>query len=63
MVQANLVKLWPKQFTISNYHYMLNEPMFFDALLITVKRVLLGWATIWRDGAGGLSNVQECAAV
>ncbi len=44
MVQANLVKLWPKQFTISNYHYMLNEPMFFDALLITVKRVLLGWA-------------------
>lgn len=43
MVQANLVKLWPKQFTVSSYHYMLNEPMFFDALLVTIKRVGLGW--------------------
>lgn len=42
MVNAGLVTFWPKQFTLSSYTYMLEKSGLFPALLITLKRVVIG---------------------
>lgn len=39
---AGLVKLWPVQFTLSSYEYVLRKPEFLGAMWVTVKRVILG---------------------
>lgn len=39
---AGLVKLWPVDFTLKSYEYIMNKPEFFDSFLISIKRVLLG---------------------
>lgn len=41
-VQANLVSLVPLGFNTSNYHYMLNESAFWEAFVVSGKRVLVG---------------------
>lgn len=41
---AGLVKLWPVQFTLKSYEYVLEKPEFFQALLVSLKRVVLGTA-------------------
>lgn len=41
-VNAGLVKLLPVDFTFASYDYILNEPKFFTAMLVSVKRVILG---------------------
>lgn len=41
-VQANMVMFIPKGFTVSNYSYMLHESAFWEAMWMTVKRVVLG---------------------
>ncbi|MBW7453002.1 carbohydrate ABC transporter permease [Paenibacillus sepulcri] len=39
---AGLVKLWPVQFTLSSYEYVLNKPQFLISMWVTVQRVVLG---------------------
>lgn len=41
-VAAGVVKLWPVDFTIMSYKYVINKPEFFRSLLVSVKRVTLG---------------------
>ncbi|RCW43475.1 carbohydrate ABC transporter permease [Paenibacillus prosopidis] len=41
-VTAGLVKFWPVEFTTRSYEYMLNKPEFFQSMVITVQRVILG---------------------
>ncbi len=41
-VNAGLVKLLPVDFTFASYDYILNEPKFFTAMLVSFKRVILG---------------------
>ncbi|SFT20852.1 carbohydrate ABC transporter permease [Paenibacillus sp. BC26] len=40
--QAGYVKLWPVQFSLSSYEYVLHKPAFFKSILVTLKRVGLG---------------------
>ena len=42
MVNARMVTFWPKQFTVSSYAYMLEKSGLVSAVLITLKRVVLG---------------------
>ena len=42
MVIARMVTFWPKQFTVSSYAYMLEKSGLVPAVLITLKRVVLG---------------------
>lgn len=42
MVNARMVTFWPKQFTVSSYAYMLEKSGLMPAVLITIKRVVLG---------------------
>ena len=42
MVNARMVTFWPKQFTVSSYAYMLEKSGLMPAVLITLKRVVLG---------------------
>jgi putative aldouronate transport system permease protein len=42
MVNARMVTFWPKQFTVSSYAYMLEKSGLVPAVLITLKRVVLG---------------------
>lgn len=44
MVNARMVTFWPKQFTVSSYAYMLEKSGLVPAVLITLKRVVLGLA-------------------
>ncbi|WP_168120275.1 carbohydrate ABC transporter permease [Paenibacillus sp. HB172176] len=39
---AGLVKLWPVDFTLRSYQYILTKPDFFQALVISLERVALG---------------------
>jgi putative aldouronate transport system permease protein len=39
---GGLVKFWPVGFTLESYRKILEEPHFFNAFLVSVKRVLLG---------------------
>ncbi|MEF3305033.1 carbohydrate ABC transporter permease [Paenibacillus sp. GYB003] len=39
---GGMVKLWPVQFTTSAYEFALQKPEFLTALIVTVKRVVLG---------------------
>lgn len=41
-VAAGLVKLWPVEFTLMSYKYVLNRPEFFRSLTVSIKRVALG---------------------
>jgi len=41
-VAAGVVKLWPVDFTLMSYKYVINKPEFSRSLLVSVKRVLLG---------------------
>ncbi|MGN7454153.1 carbohydrate ABC transporter permease [Paenibacillus pasadenensis] len=41
---AGLVTLWPVDFTLQSYEFVLNKPEFLRALLISVERLLLGTA-------------------
>lgn len=41
-VAAGIVKLWPVDFTLMSYKYVINKPEFFRSLLVSVKRVILG---------------------
>jgi putative aldouronate transport system permease protein len=41
-VSAGKVLFWPVEFTISSYQFMVRNGKFFTALLVSVKRVLLG---------------------
>lgn len=43
-VQANKVNLWPVGWTFANYHYILNESAFWEALTITLERTSIGLA-------------------
>lgn len=43
--QAGYVKLWPVQFTLSSYDYVMHKPAFFKSILVTLKRVGLGIPT------------------
>ncbi|WP_308637555.1 carbohydrate ABC transporter permease [Paenibacillus silvisoli] len=40
--QAGYVKLWPVEFTMSSYDYVMKKPAFFKSILVTLKRVGLG---------------------
>ncbi|QTH42960.1 carbohydrate ABC transporter permease [Cohnella sp. LGH] len=40
---SGLVKLWPVDFQISSYQYILNKPEFIQSVLVTLKRVALGF--------------------
>ena len=42
MVNSRMVTFWPKQFTVSSYAYMLEKSGLVPAVLITLKRVVLG---------------------
>lgn len=42
MVNARMVTFWPKQFTVSSYAYMLEKSGLMPAVVITLKRVVLG---------------------
>lgn len=42
MVNAGFVTLWPRQFTLSSYSYMLQRSGLLTAALVTLRRVLLG---------------------
>lgn len=44
MVNAGVVKFWPKQFTLSSYTYMLEKSGLFGAAFVTLRRVVLGLA-------------------
>ncbi len=44
MVNAGAVTLWPKEFTLSAYTYMLQKSGLVPALLVTLKRLVLGLA-------------------
>ncbi|WP_372632610.1 carbohydrate ABC transporter permease [Cohnella sp.] len=44
VVEANLVGLWPKEFTLASYRYVFDNPQFYKSLSMTVERVALGWA-------------------
>ncbi|QGQ97260.1 carbohydrate ABC transporter permease [Paenibacillus psychroresistens] len=39
---AGLVKLWPIDFTLKSYQFVLNKPEFITAFLISLKRVAVG---------------------
>jgi putative aldouronate transport system permease protein len=39
---AGYVKLWPVQFTLESYKYVLGKEEFFQSILMTLKRVLVG---------------------
>lgn len=39
---GGLVKLWPVEFTLSSYQYVLNKPEFLRSLGVTLERVALG---------------------
>lgn len=41
-VNAGKVKLLPVDFSLASYEYILNEPKFFTAMLVSFKRVILG---------------------
>ncbi|RAP74582.1 carbohydrate ABC transporter permease [Paenibacillus montanisoli] len=40
--QAGYVKLWPVEFTMSSYDYVMKKPAFFKSILVTLKRVGIG---------------------
>lgn len=42
MVNSGAVTLWPKEFTLSAYAYMLQKSGLIPALLVTMKRLILG---------------------
>ncbi|QJD85011.1 carbohydrate ABC transporter permease [Cohnella herbarum] len=39
---AGMVKLWPVDFTLSSYEYVLEKKEFFRAILVTLERVVIG---------------------
>jgi putative aldouronate transport system permease protein len=41
-VAAGEVVLWPVQFTVASYDFVLHKTQFWTAMIVTVKRVLLG---------------------
>ena len=44
MVNAGFVSLWPKQFTLRSYEYMLGKSAIIPAFAVTLKRLVLGLA-------------------
>lgn len=42
VVAAGAVKLWPVDFTLKAYQYVLSKPEFLESLGVTLKRVLIG---------------------
>lgn len=42
MASAGAVKLWPVDFTLKSYAYVLNKPAFVRSFLVTLERVALG---------------------
>jgi len=42
MASAGAVTLWPVQFTLKSYEYVLNKPEFVRSFLVTLERVALG---------------------
>ena len=43
-VAANMVKLWPVNVTLSSYQYLMKQPQYFQAFLITIERTIGGTA-------------------
>jgi putative aldouronate transport system permease protein len=41
-VSSGQVSLWPVNFTLASYKFVLNKPEFYKAFLVSVKRVLVG---------------------
>lgn len=41
---AGLVKLWPVDFTVSSYEFVLKKPEFLRAMGVSLKRILIGGA-------------------
>lgn len=41
-VSAGFVKLWPKGFNTKSYEYVVSSPQYLAAMLVTVKRLVLG---------------------
>jgi putative aldouronate transport system permease protein len=41
-VGSGQVKLWPVDFTLASYKYVLQKPEFFESFLVSIKRVLIG---------------------
>lgn len=42
-VNANLVTIWPKHFTLGSYEYILSNQQFYSSLFISIQRVAVGW--------------------
>jgi putative aldouronate transport system permease protein len=40
---AGMVKLWPVDFTLSSYQYILNKPEFVASFVVTLQRVAMGF--------------------
>jgi len=41
---AGFVKLWPVDFTLDSYRYAISKPEFVKAFVVTIKRVVVGYA-------------------
>src|SRR5262245_39100328 len=41
-VSANMVKLWPKGFTLTSYKFVAQTPEFLRSLLVALERLVLG---------------------
>jgi len=41
-VSSGQVKLWPVDFTLASYQFVLNKPEFYKSFLVSLKRVLIG---------------------
>lgn len=41
-ITTNQVKLWPVEFTLSAYKYVMNDTKFWNAVMVSVKRVCIG---------------------
>jgi len=41
-IDSNMVKLWPVEFTLEPYTFVVTEPAFYAAFFVTVKRTVLG---------------------
>lgn len=56
----NKVFLWPKEFTLKAYQYVLESKEFWSSVSVSVKRVLLGVPlNTAADDPGGLSVIQK----
>lgn len=41
-VSSGMVKLWPVNFTLASYKFVLTKPEFYESFIVSIKRVLIG---------------------